>query len=92
MRLYKISVSYENEVKVVELMIKKETDKTVTASDGFMAWTVRKTDLPFNWRNMTLITSDPVEGRKEWNRKTNQMIESNKADIETWTKWLVKEL
>jgi hypothetical protein len=63
MRIYKISTNHNDEPQVVEMMVRKETDKTITVSDGFMAYTVRKADLPFNWRLSTLITDDPAKGR-----------------------------
>ena len=69
-------------VETIELVILKETGKTIKTTDGFLERTILRRMLPFAWHSTGLITNNVETGTAEWNRVKTEEIEDLKKELE----------
>lgn len=91
-KLYVIQRGIEG-VEIKELKVTKETPKTAKTSDGFLARTIRKSELPFNWSasGTDLVTDDLEAGKSEWNKNRRAKILKLKGLIERLSSELIRD-
>lgn len=90
-KLYGFVTNCDGEVKIIDLEIERETNKTYKLKENPIASVVRKSELPFHKVYNEAITNDLQIGKEKWNELINNNIGSLKRQLQRYKNMIIND-